>query len=113
MAIDLFGHSALPLSETARRLDFARKSHPEWFAGPLFLADPTDLGPFGAEIARAFGIEAECRFGLFVHDKNRLDTLGPAVEFLYRVFGTDHLVVTWGMDSVRAPERRYDPMPIG
>lgn len=112
MAIDLFGHTSYPIPEANRRLDYARREHPEWFKGPLHLHEAAKLGPFGAEIAREFGIEAKCLFGLFVHDKERLDALAPAVEYLYRVFGTEELVVTYAMDSVYAQEEDHPPMVI-
>jgi hypothetical protein len=112
MAIDLFGHTSYGMAEANRRLDYARRAHPEWFIGPLHLPEASGLGPFGADIAREFGIEAKCLYGLYVHDKERLEVLGPAVEFLYQVFGTDHLVITYGMDSVRSPEGRYPPMVL-
>ena len=112
MAIDLFGHTSCSIAEANRRLDYARKAHPEWFGQPLHLSEASDLGPFGADIAREFGIEAKCLFGLYVHDKERLEVLGPAVEFLYQVFGTDFVVITYGMDSIRAPAAAYPAMAI-
>jgi hypothetical protein len=110
VAIDLFGHSAYPIGEAQRRITYIRNARPEWFETILFLSDASDLGPFGHEIALEFGIDARCKFGLFVNDKTRLDCLGEAVEFIYQVFGTDMLVATYGMDSVRPPLQRYEPM---
>lgn len=99
MAIDLFGHSALGRAETGRRLEALRQDRPDLFAGPLFLAEPSGLGPFGAEIAREFGMsDARCVFGLFVHDKARTDLIDPAVALLLDRFGPGRLVVTYGMD---------------
>jgi hypothetical protein len=112
VAIDLFGHCAYPIREAQRRIDYIRAARPEWFSAILHLADAGDLGPFGHEIALEFGIDARCRFGLFVHDKTRLDCLTDAVEFIYQVFGTDMLVMTYGMDSIRPPLQHYDAMVI-
>jgi hypothetical protein len=112
MAIDLFGHTTCDRAETLRRLAHARSAYPEWFDGPLFLADPGAPAPFDREIALGFGIDAGCRFGLFVHDKERLEVLGPAVDYLYRLFGTDRLVITWGLDLIRPPIAASPPQPL-
>ena len=112
VAIDYTGHCALPAEEAGRRIAFARRAHPEWFGRILALTDAGGLGPFGLEIAAGFGIAARCRFSLFVLDKERLSEVGEAVEFVYRVFGTANLVITWGNDSIRPPERSYPPMRI-
>ena len=102
MAIELFGHSALSIRETQHLAASARAAHPEWFCGPLHLSDAGDLGPFGAEIALEFGIAAQSRFGLFVHDKTHLDLLDRAADHPYAPFG-DPLVLTRGMDQPRPP----------
>jgi hypothetical protein len=94
----------LPRDETERRLAAARRARPDLFSGPLYLAEASDLGPFGAEIAREFGIAAQCRFGLFVHDKSRLDRLGPAADLLLELFGSGRLVITHGMDTIYRPQ---------
>jgi hypothetical protein len=113
MAIDFTGHCRLPRAEAQRRIEFARRARPEWYATVVTLTDALDLGPFGREIAAEFGIEAECKFCLFVLDKERLDEVRDAVEFLYQVFGTDDLVITWGNDTIRPPLRQYEATPIG
>jgi hypothetical protein len=113
MAIDLFGHCGLSIQDAQRRVRYIRSARPEWFDTILYLADAADLGPFGHEIALEFGIDARCVFGLFVHDKERLECLSPAVEFIYQVFGTEALVMTYGMDSVCPPSQPYEPMRIG
>jgi hypothetical protein len=113
MSIDFTGHCAYPIAETQRRIAFARRTHPEWFDTILLLYDARDLGRFGLEIAREFGIEAKCCFLMSVNDKEGLDQVRDAVEFVYEVFGTHDLVVTWGNDSVRPPLRHYPPMTIG
>jgi hypothetical protein len=41
-----------------------RMRHPEWFGGVFHLTDADGLGPFGLEIAREFGIDANCAFNL-------------------------------------------------
>lgn len=107
MAIDLFGHSALSIPETQKRIVHARSKHPEWFDGPLMLADAKPLGPFGAEIARDFGIEAQCLFGIFLHQKEKAGLITPAAEYLYELFGTDNVVITHGMDTVWAPKANH------
>ncbi len=112
MAIGFTGHCSYPIQEAQRRIAFLRKSRPEWFGGMMNLTDASDLGPFGHEIALEFGIDAACNFGLFLLNKDWLESTRPAVEYLYEVFGTDHLVVTYGMDSIRPPLRSYSAMQI-
>jgi|GEM_PF-1532663 len=107
MAIDLFGHSALSRIETPKRIVRARAEHPEWFDGPLMLADAKKLGPFGAEIAQEFGIEAKCQFGLFLHENEKSELITPAAEYLYELFGTDNVVITHGMDTVWKPKAEH------
>jgi hypothetical protein len=67
---------------------------------------------FGHDIALEFGIDAKCKFELYVLNKDWLDSAGEAVEFVYQVFGTDHLVVTYGMDTIRPPLRPHPAMPV-
>ena len=112
MAIDLFGHSALPIPETQKRIVHARGHHPEWFDGPLMLSDARKLGPFGEEIARDFGIEAKCLFGIHLHQKEKSDLITPAAEYLYELFGTDNLVISHGMDTVWNPKADHPGLDI-
>jgi hypothetical protein len=112
VSIDFTGHCAYPIEDAQRRIAFMRRVHPEWFGGVLHLTDALDLGPFGHDIALEFGIDAKCKFGLYVLNKDWLDSAGEAVEFVYQVFGTDHLVVTYGMDTIRPPLRPYPAMPV-
>ncbi len=113
MAIDFSGHCALPRGAAQKRIDFLRLTRPDWFGGVLHLTDPHGLGPFGHEIALEFGIEARCVFNLYLLNTDWLDQCRDAVEYVYRVFGTDDLVITYGMDSIRPPLAKYPPMPIG
>ena len=103
MSISYYGHSALDIAATQRRIDYLRTARPDWFSGPLELGDARPLGRFGAEIARDFGIEAQCLFALHVRDKVRIATVHPALDYVYEVFGTAHLVVSWEMDELRPP----------
>lgn len=107
MAIELFGHSALTIPETQKRIVHSRAEHPKWFAGPLMLADAKKLGLFGAENAHDFGIEAKCLFGIFLHDKKQVEMINPAAEYLYELFGTDNVVITHGMDSAWKPKAQH------
>jgi len=113
MAIDLFGHSALSIPETKKRIVHARAAHPEWFDGPLMLADAKELGLFGAEIAQEFGIEAKCLFGIYLHQKEKSELITPAAEYLYKLFGTANLVITHGMDSVWKPKADHPARDVG
>lgn len=45
-------------------------------------------------------------------DKERPGAVREAVEAVYQVFGADDLVITWGNDLVRPPERPCPPMAI-
>lgn len=101
MSISYFGHSALDPARTQRRIEHLRDARPDWFSGPLELTDARPPGSFGGEIAREFGIEAQCIFSLHVHDKTRIAAVHPALDFIYEVFGTGHVVVSWEMDRVR------------
>jgi hypothetical protein len=112
MAISFGAHCRYSKTETQRRIDFMRMAHPEWFGGVLHLTDALDLGPFGHEIACGFGIDAKSRFGLHVLNHDWLDEVREAVEYVYRVFGTDDLVVTFENDSIRPPLRPYPAMRI-
>ena len=113
MAIDFTGHCALPQREAQKRIDFLRLQRPDWFGGVLHLTDAHGLGPFGGEIALEFGIEAKCKFNLFLLNTDWLDQCRDAVEYVYRVFGTNDLVITFGNDSIRPPLAPYPPMQIG
>jgi hypothetical protein len=82
-----------------------RMRHPEWFGGVFHLTDADGLGPFGLEIAREFGIDANCAFNLHLLNHDWLEQARDAVEYVYRVFGTADLVITFENDSVRRPLR--------
>jgi hypothetical protein len=112
MAIDFMGHCALPQAEAQRRIDYLRRQRPDWFGGVLHLTDAQGLGPFGHEIALTFGVDAKCIFSLHLLNKDWLDECRDAVEYVYQVFGTDDLVITWGADSVRPPLARYRAIEI-
>lgn len=112
MAIGFTGHCALARGAAQKRIDFLRLKRPDWFGGVLHLTDAHGLGPFGHEIALGFGIEAKCVFSLFLLNKNWLDQCRDAVEYVYQVFGTDDLVIIYGMDSIRPALAHYPPMPI-
>jgi hypothetical protein len=113
LAIDFTGHCRLSLRDTQRRIDYLRTERRDWFGVVLALGDAHDPGPLGVDIAADFGIDARCKFVLFVMDKARLEDATDAVEFIYRVFGTDDLIITWGNETIRPPLRAYAPMPIG
>jgi hypothetical protein len=116
MSISYTGHCKLSVSDAQKRIAFARRAHPEWFHDALHLSDaraPSPSPSFGREIAREFGIDAESAFTLDVYDKFRMEPIEEAIEFVYRVFGPDDLVITWALDSIRRPRERYAPMDIG
>lgn len=113
MSIDYTGHCAFPKGEAQRRIDYLRRTRPDWYPDMHHLTDANDLGRFGAEIAREFGIEAQCVFSIFLLNKDWLEQSRDAIEFVYEVFGTEKLVITYGNDSVRAPLREYAAMDIG
>ena len=113
VAIDYTGHSAYPPGETTRRLAYARGEHPEWFGRILLLYDPSPpAAPFVLGLSRQFGIAAKCQFLMSVNDKQRLRTVDDGIEFVYQLFGTENLVITWGMDSIRPPQAAYPGMAI-
>jgi hypothetical protein len=109
MSIDYFGHSTREVADAQSRIAHARAAHPEWFDSILLLCDakPPDK-PFGREISRAFGVEAKSWFMLSVNDKDRFDEcLADALEFLYEIFGTDTLTITWGLDMIKPALRPH------
>jgi hypothetical protein len=112
MSIGYTGHCAFPIGEAQRRIDHLRRTRPDWYRDMHRLTDADDLGPFGAEIARGFGIEAQCRFNLFLLNKDWLEQSRDAVEFVYEVFGTEALVITYDDDAVRPPLCAYPGLTI-
>jgi hypothetical protein len=112
MSIDFTGHCRLPQRGAQMRIDFLRQRRPDWFGGVLHLTDAHGLGPFGHEIALGFGMDARCLFSLHLLNKDWLDQCRDAVEYVYQVFGTDDLVITYGMDSIRPPLAKYVPMAL-
>jgi hypothetical protein len=107
MSIDYTGHSAFTIEETQARITHLRKARPDWFFDSMKLTDAHGLGRFGLEIAQSFGIEARCCFSLFLLNNDWVAECEPAVEFIYEVFGTAKLVMTYGMDSIRQPGQPY------
>jgi len=113
VAIDYTGHSAYPAAETISRLAYARREHPEWFDRILLLYDPSPpAAPFVLSLSHQFGIKAKCQFLMSVSDKEQLRVVDEGLEFIYRLFGTENLVITWGMDSIRPPKASYPGMAV-
>jgi hypothetical protein len=109
MSIDYFGHSTREVEDAQKRIAYARTTHPEWFDTILLLNDakPPEK-PFGREISRDFGVEAKSWFMLSVNDKDRFsECLAEALEFLYEVFGTNTLTITWGLDMIKPPLKNH------
>lgn len=104
MSIDYFGHSTRDVADAQRLIVRVRSEHPEWFDVVLLLYDARPMDRFGLETARDFGIEAKSRFMLSVNDKERFsECLDDALDYLYRLFGADTLVITHGLDTIRPP----------
>ena len=112
MSIDFTGHCAYPIEEAHARIAYLRRTRPDWFFDMMHLTDAHDLGPFGHEIAEEFGIDAKCAFSLHLLNSDWVEHTGPAVEYIYQVFGTERLVITYGTDSIRKPEREYVAMKV-
>lgn len=114
MSIGYTGHCRLSVHAARRRLDHARAARPDWFGAILGLSDAEPIPePFGRAIARDFGIDAQSCFRLLVLDKTRFHTcLQPALDFLYAVFGTADLILTWELDHVRPAPAPCPPMRI-
>jgi hypothetical protein len=112
VSIDYYGHCSLPIVDAQKRIAFLRRKNPQWFGGMLDLTDARQLSSSGVEIARGFGIAAQSGFGLYLLDKAWLAEHHAAVEFVYQVFGTDDLVISYGMDSIRPPIQDYPPIAI-
>jgi hypothetical protein len=114
MSIDYFGHSTREVPDAQKRIAYARTTHPEWFDSTLLLYDATPPGkPFGLETSREFGVEAKSWFMLSVNDKDRYnECLADALEFLYEVFGTDTLTITWGLDMIKPSIKNHPGMSI-
>ena len=114
MSISYFGHCACEVAEAQRRTAFIRAARPEWFGPILHLSEATAVETaFERELSRDFGVEARCRFLLSVLDKDRRDCLPEAIDFIYRVFGSEDLVISRELDLIHPPLRHYRPMEIG
>jgi hypothetical protein len=112
VAIDYTGHCAFPKGEAQRRIDYLRSTRPDWYPDMHDLTNARDLGRFDAEIAREFGIEAKSVFNIYLLNKDWLDESRDAIEFVYEVFGTETLVITYGNDAVRKPLREYPGLAL-
>ena len=74
---------------------------------------PTTSGRFGAEIARELRHRGAVPLQPVPAEQGRGWTQSrDAVEFVYEVFGTEKLVITFGNDSVRPPLREYPALAI-
>ncbi|MGQ3356969.1 MAG: hypothetical protein ACT6XY_21345 [Phreatobacter sp.] len=111
MSIGFTGHCSLAPEEAQARLRALAASRPDLFGG-LYVLTPATAPPepFGADISRDFGIAARCWFRLLMPGKGRDGPPSPeVVELLYQVFGTDHLIVTWELDTVVPPPASCPP----
>lgn len=105
MAIAYTGHCSLAPDEAQARLASVAASRPDLFGGFYALTAATPPPePFGAEISRDFGITARSWFRLLRAGKGEVGPPAPeVVDLLYRAFGTEHLVITWELDTVVPP----------
>lgn len=110
VALDFFGHCALPPAEAEAHLSRLRENRPDWFAGLFQLHPARHLQFFDAEIARDFGIEAQSKFMLSLADKVRIGEVPAALATLYAAFGPGILVLTEGNDRPVAPPPGF-PVP--
>lgn len=106
VAIDYFGHSALPPDQTEALLARLRREHPALQFHPA-----GRLEFFDAEIAREFGIEAKAKFMVSLIDKARIGEVPGALSAVYQAFGPDHLVITEGHDRAIPPPPGFPAMP--
>jgi hypothetical protein len=112
VSIDYYGHCSLPVADAQERIDFLRRRNPDWFGAMMELTNARPLSTSGVTIARGFGIAAKSGFGLYPLDGARGADHNAAIERVYQVFGTDNLVMSYGMDSIRPPEGEYPAMAI-
>ena len=112
MPVDYYGHCALSVADAQDRIAFLRRTNPDWFGNMMQLTDARQLSPSGVTIARGFGIAAKSGFGLYPLDPARAAEHEDAIELVYRVFGTDDLVMSYGMDSVCPSVDDYPAMMI-
>jgi hypothetical protein len=114
VSISYFGLCKLPVPETQRRIAFIRAAYPEWFDVILLLYDARAAdGPFDRELAREFGIDPRSMFLLAINDKERFsEILRDALEFIYKVFGTEDLVITHELELLHPPRQAHPPMKI-
>lgn len=107
MSISYAGHCKLTRGQAQRRIDYLRQRRPDWFGGVFKLTDASDLGRFDREIGLEFGIDPKSTFSLHLLNKDWLDQAPDAIDFIYQVFGTDDLVVTFESDSIHPPRAKY------
>jgi len=114
MSISYVGLCKLPVAEAQRRIVWIRTAHPGWYDLILLLYDArAPNGPFDREIALEFGVDVQSTFMLAINDKERFsDILRDALEYIYEVFGTDDLVMTWELEHVHPPRQPHRPMKI-
>jgi hypothetical protein len=112
VSIDYYGHCALPVADAQERIAFLRRTNPDWFGTMMELTNARQLSSSGVAIARGFGIAAKSGFGLYPLDRGRGADCDAAVELVYQVFGTDNLVMSYGMDSIRPPASDYPAMMV-
>ncbi len=107
MSINYTGYSSYPVLPTRLLQAHVRAMLDVETLHCIDIVEARPLNRFDADIAREFGIEAGSRFHIGIRDKSGLHLVHPVLDLLYQTFGTAHLRLLWGTDTVVEPKRDY------
>jgi len=101
MSIDLFCYVSVPTIDVQATIDLMEEKHAGLFKHKFLISKVCDTGDVQKEIAKEFGLDANCRFLVSLNDKSATDLL-PTVESLIKnLFGNDNVIILLQNETLR------------
>jgi len=101
MAIDLFCHSSLPLSQVKEARSQLLLQHQELFANKFLISDVRQSTDVGKEVALEHGLHAQCLFLIRVNDKSATGLLPTVVGVVKNALGDSNVVILFENEDRR------------
>jgi len=101
MAIDLFCHSSLPLSQVKDALSPLLLQNQELFANKFLISDVMLSSDVDKEVALEHGLHAQCLFLIRVNDKRAMGLLPTVVDIVKDALGESNVVILFENEERR------------
>lgn len=101
MAIDLFCHSSLPLSQVKDALSLLLLQNQELFANKFLISDVMLSSDVDKEVALEHGLHAQCLFLIRINDKSAMGLLPTVVDIVKDALSESKVVILFENEERR------------